>query len=213
MTINNKYILVIEAILCSFTLMFFSFFSHSEFPFRLFAIAALLVPAWIFGRNLQSLLKPVRNAAVPVSLISKVLYCIAGILSGMLLAIFYRRYLGINIFPDSFHIFVVVAALIGCTEEIVFRGFIQDHVKSINAPFSILFSTISHTGYKCCLFLSPLVTTGIDIGFLALWTFIGGILIGTIKHISKSILPPMLAHALFDIIVYAGFVNPPWWVW
>jgi membrane protease YdiL (CAAX protease family) len=212
MAINQKYILFLEAILCSFALVVFSFLIHSEFPLRLIAISALFVPAWIFSKNMQSVTGLIKNALNSVSL-KDVLYSIAGLLCGLLLAILYRWHLGIKLFPDSFHLFVLVAALIGCTEEIVFRGFLQDHVKSINAPFSILFSTISHTAYKCCLFLSPFVAAGIHIGFLALWTFTGGLLIGTLKHFSRSIMPPTIAHALFDIIVYAGFVNPPWWVW
>ena len=213
MTIKKKYILLLEAILCSFALMIFSFFIHSELPFRVLAIAALFLPAWFFSRNLQSLSDLRRIVYVPDSLTITVLYCLAGILPGLLFAMLYRWHLGIRLFPESFHLLVLVAALIGCTEELVFRGFIQDQVKNINAPFSILFSTISHTAYKCCLFLSPMLTAEIDIGFLALWTLIGGILLGTVKHISKSILPPMIAHALFDLLVYAGFINPPWWVW
>ena len=180
---------------------------------RLFAIAALFVPAWFFSRNLQSLSDLRRIVHIPASVKITVLYCFAGILTGMLLSTLYRWHLGISLFPESFHLFVLVAALIGSTEELVFRGFIQDQVKNINAPFSILFSTLSHTAYKCCLFLSPMAAAGIDIRFLALWTLIAGILLGTIKHFSKSILPPVIAHALFDILVYAGFVNAPWWVW
>jgi len=142
-----------------------------------------------------------------------ILYCIAGVLTGVLFAVMYRWHLDISLFPKSFHLFVIVAALIGCMEELVFRGFIQDYLKSTNGLLSILFSSISHTGYKCCLFLSPAVTTDINIGFLAFWTFIGGILFGTIKHFSKSLLPSLIAHALFDIFVYAGYIGAPWWVW
>jgi membrane protease YdiL (CAAX protease family) len=129
------------------------------------------------------------------------------------LAVCYRLYLDISLFPKSFHLFVIVAAIIGCMEELVFRGFLQEYVKSINGPFSILFSTLSHTGYKCCLFLSPVITADIDIGKLAVYTFIAGILFGTMRHLSKSILPSLFAHALFDILVYAEFVTAPWWVW
>ena len=180
---------------------------------RLFAIAALIVPAWFFSRNLQSFSDFRRIAHTPASAKITVLYCFAGLLAGILFSTLYRWHLGITLFPQSFHLFALIAALIGATEELVFRGFIQDQVKNINSSFSILFGTLSHTAYKCCLFLSPMATAGIDIRFLAFWTLIAGILAGTIKHFSKSILPPMIAHALFDIMVYAGFVNPPWWVW
>jgi membrane protease YdiL (CAAX protease family) len=213
MIINNRYKSLIEAILCSFALMVFSFFIHYKFPLSLISFAALIVPAWFFSRNFQSLSDLKNVISKSVSFKITILFCTAGFLLGLLLAIIYRWYLEISLFPESIHLFVIVAALIGCIEELVFRGLIQDYVKKINAPFSILFSTISHTGYKCCLFLSPAIAADIDIGFLALWTFLAGIIFGTIKHYSKSIMPSLIAHALFDILVYAEYVNAPWWVW
>jgi membrane protease YdiL (CAAX protease family) len=213
MYVNKRYISVIEALLCSLALMFFSFFINSGIPLRFFAIAALIVPAWFFSRNLQSLsdLKRIAHSAASTKI--TVLYCFAGALAGIVFSTLYRWHLEITLFPDSFHLFVLVAALIGATEELVFRGFIQDQVRNINPPFSILFSTLAHTSYKCCLFLSPMAAGEIDIRFLALWTLIAGVLLGTIRHFSKSILPTVIAHSLFDILVYAGFVNSPWWVW
>jgi membrane protease YdiL (CAAX protease family) len=213
MTINKKYIPVIEAILCCFAFMVFAFFINAKLPFRLVAVTALFLPAWFFGRNLQSLSDLRKITGESASLKITILYIITGILVGTLFTILYRWHLEISLFPKSINFFVLVAALIGCTEELVFRGFIQEYVKSVNAPFSILFSTISHTFYKCCLFMSPMVNNDINIGFLAFWTLIAGILLGTIKHITKSILPSMIAHALFDVLVYAEFVRAPWWVW
>ena len=103
--------------------------------------------------------------------------------------------------------------MIGALEELVFRGFIQENAKRINAPFSVFFGALSHTGYKCCLFIAPLAAADIDIKFLALWTFGAGIVFGSLKHFSKSISPPLIAHVIFDLFVYAEFVHAPWWVW
>jgi CAAX amino terminal protease family. len=213
MTLNRKYTFLFEAILCSFALMIFSFFIHYKLPFCLVSVAALIVPAFFFSRNLNSLsdLSKIIIGSASIKIIT--LFSIAGLLLGILFAVLYRWHLDMTIFPRSIHLFVIVAALIGCMEELVFRGFIQDYLKSINSLFSILFSAISHTGYKCFLFLSPVVTMHINIGFLALWTFIGGILFGTIKHFSKSLMPSLIAHALFDILVYAAYLSAPWWVW
>ena len=169
--------------------------------------------ASVFSRNLKSgsdLKRIIGESVYPEIM---VLYSFAGVLFGIMLAILYRSHLDISLFPNSLHLFCFVAALIGCTEELVFRGFIQDYVKSINPLFSILFSTLSHTGYKCCLFLSPVVSADINIEFLAFWTIIAGILIGTIKHFSKNLLPSLITHSLFDILVYAENVAAPWWVW
>jgi membrane protease YdiL (CAAX protease family) len=210
---GKRLILLSEAILCSLGLMVFSFFIHYKFPIRLLSYAALLMSAFIISRNLRSFsdLKKIINEYISFKI--TLLYLIFGIAAGIVFAVIYRWHLDISLFPKSLHLFVIVAALIGCVEELVFRGFIQEYVKSINGPFSILFSTLSHTGYKCCLFLSSLITVNIDVGFLALWTFIGGILFGTIRHLSKSLLPSLTAHVLFDILVYAEFVSAPWWVW
>jgi membrane protease YdiL (CAAX protease family) len=193
--------------------MVFSFFIHNKFPVRLLSFAALLMSAFIIGRNLRSFsdLKKIINVYSSYKI--TLLYLIFGFAAGILFAVIYRWHLDISLFPKSLHLFVIVAALIGCVEELVFRGFIQEYVRSINGPFSVLFSTLSHTGYKCCLFLSPLITANIDVGFLALWTFIAGLLFGTIRHLSKSLLPSLTAHILFDILVYAEFISAPWWVW
>ena len=144
---------------------------------------------------------------------STLLYLIIGIAMGIMLVVIYRWHLEFRLFPASLHLFVITAALIGSVEELVFRGFLQEYVRNINGPFSILFSTLSHTGYKCCLFLSPAVTSDVNVGFLALWTFLAGILFGTVRHLTGSLLPSLSAHALFDILVYAEFVTAPWWVW
>lgn len=202
-----------EAILTSLGLMVFSFFVQFKFPVRLLAFAALLISAVIISRNIKLLADLKKITGELISLRTTLLYIIFGIVIGIVLALIYRWHLDLSLFPKSVHLFVFSAALIGCMEELVFRGFLQEHVKSINGPFSILFSTISHTGYKCCLFLSPAITANIDVGFLALWTFLAGILFGTIRHLSKSLIPSLSAHVLFDILVYAEFVTAPWWVW
>jgi membrane protease YdiL (CAAX protease family) len=210
---NKKYKIFAGATLCSFALMVFSYFIHFRAPIFLISLAALTVPAYFFSRNLHSPDGFKKAIGESATFKKSCVFCIAGILSGILLSMFYRWYLEISLIPVSMNYFVIVAALIGALEEIVFRGFIQEYVKSINATFSIFFSTISHTGYKCCLFLSPMAAAGIDVVNLAFWTFLIGILAGTVKQVSKSVFPSLLAHALFDIIVYAEFVKAPWWVW
>jgi membrane protease YdiL (CAAX protease family) len=201
-----------EAVLCSLGLMVFSFFIHYNFPVKLISFAALLISAMIISRNLRSFsdLKKITGENISGSLI---IYTIAGFSAGLGLAVIYRRHLEVSLIPESVHLFFIVAALIGAIEEVVFRGFLQAHVKSINGPFSVLFSTLAHTGYKCCLFLSPVIISDIDVGFLALWTFCAGLFFGTIRHLSNSIMPPLAAHVFFDILVYAEFTNAPWWVW
>ena len=212
--IDNRYIPLFEAIICSICLMIFSCFIHSGFPVRIISFVALLVPSYIFGKNLHSLSDFRKITGVPTSFLMFNIYNIVGFMLGMFLAVLYRWYLGLSLMPTSgLHHFVIVAALIGALEELIFRGFIQEYAKSINAPFSIFFSAISHTGYKCCLFIIPLAAADIDIKVLAFWTLGAGILFGTLKHFSKSIVPPLIAHVMFDIFVYVEFIDAPWWVW
>jgi membrane protease YdiL (CAAX protease family) len=213
MSVEKRLTILSEAIICSLGLMFFSFFIQYKFPLQILAFVALLISAFIISRNLRSLSDLKKITGENISFKITLLYTIFGIALGIVLAVYYRWYLETSLFPGSVHLFVIAAALIGCMEELVFRGFIQEYVKKINGPFSILFSTLSHTGYKCCLFLSPVITANVDVGFLAFWTFIIGILFGTIRHLSKSLLPSLSAHALFDILVYGEFVQAPWWVW
>lgn len=213
MSAENKLSVLSGAILCSLGLMVFSFFIQFKFPVRLLAFAALLMSAFIISKNLRSFSDLKKITGESDSCKKTLLYLITGIAMGIILAVIYRQYLGIILFPSSFHLFVITSAIIGSVEELVFRGFLQEYTRSITGPFSILFSTLSHTGYKCCLFLSPAVTADINIGFLVLWTFLAGIIFGTVRHLTKSLLPTLSAHALFDILVYAEFVTAPWWVW
>ena len=210
---DKKYRTLAEASLCSFAFMVFAFFIHFGFPLKLVSLSALVIASYILSRQLQVLPAFWRKTGLYVTFNVSFLFSLAGIVSGILLAILYRRHLGISLFPESIHYFVIIAAVIGAVEELVFRGFLQEQVTCINGPFSVLFSTISHTGYKCCLFLTPAAAAAVDIPHLALWTFLFGLLFGTIRHVSKSILPSLIAHSVFDIMVYAEFVKAPWWVW
>jgi membrane protease YdiL (CAAX protease family) len=201
------------AILCSFGLMIFSFFIHSRFPVILVSYGALIIVAFVISKHLRSL-ADLKKVTGEINFSQRALLFIStGIGIGMGMAVLYRWHLNAPLFPSSLLPFALIAALIGSMEELVFRGFIQEQVRNVNGLFSILFSAFSHTGYKCCLFLAPAVSSGIDIGFLAFWTFGAGILSGTLRHFSKSIWPSLIAHALFDILVYGESVHPPWWVW
>ncbi len=210
---DKKYRTLAEASLCSIAFMVFAFFIHFGFPLKLVSLSALVLASYLISLQFQILPDLWRKTGLYVSFKASFLFTLAGIVSGILLALLYRWHLGISLFPESIHYFVIIAASIGAVEELVFRGFLQEQVKSINGPFSVLFSTISHTGYKCCLFLAPATASGIDIPHLALWTFLFGLLFGTVRHLSKSILPSLIAHVIFDILVYAEFVKAPWWVW
>jgi len=78
---------------------------------------------------------------------------------------------------------------------------------------AVVLAAAAHTAYKTALFAFPPEGVAIDLGFLAVWTLIGGVVFGVLRALSGSVLPPLAAHVGFDIIVYGGNVEAPWWVW
>jgi membrane protease YdiL (CAAX protease family) len=203
-----------KAVLCSIAFLLFSYFIHYSFPWRLVSFFALLVPTVIFAGDLRTFndLKAITGGTIFKK--KTLLYILSGIFLGILWTFLYRWHLDIRLLPETFFLFSLLAALIGSTEELVFRGFIQEYAKKgFNGLFSVFFGSLAHTGYKCALFLAPILTNHVDIGFLAFWTFAAGLISGALKHFSKSIWPSVAAHAVFDILVYAEYASAPWWVW
>jgi membrane protease YdiL (CAAX protease family) len=213
MDLIRKHSSITEAAICSFAFMLFAFFVQYEFPVGLVAIPALILPSYIISKNLNTL-QDIRKITGEIPHMKQfILFSIVGIIGGLAFAVMYRWHLDAPLIPRSIQWFAAIAALIGCMEELVFRGYIQDSVKSYGPAVSISIGTLSHTVYKCFLFISPMALMKINIGFLAFWTILAGLIYGTIRHYSKSIIPSLIGHALFDIWVYAEFVNAPWWVW
>ena len=201
-----------QAIICCLGFMLFSFFIHFGFPLIIISFAGLALPAVLISIQINSTTKMIQyfGLVFPKKII---LYMVIGLQLGLIYALVYRSISGMEIFPRSLTIFTATAAMIGATEELIFRGFIQDYFKKVNVIFAVLFATFSHTAYKCCLFFSPASEMEINVSFLFIWTFIGGLIFGILKEISKSVIPAMLAHVLFDILVYGECFQPPWWVW
>jgi membrane protease YdiL (CAAX protease family) len=213
MTFYNKYNSLYRAVICSLSLMVFSYFIHFGFPVKLIAYTALILTAYIIGKDLKSIEDFKKITGELPSVIKLILFSFIGITGGILFAVLYRWHLDLTLLPKYIFDFSLVAALIGSLEELAFRGYIQESARSVNGPFSILLGAVSHTGYKCCLFLAPVITGNVEFGFLAFWTFTAGLIYGIVRHFSKSIIPSLIAHALFDIIVYAEYTSAPWWVW
>jgi membrane protease YdiL (CAAX protease family) len=132
---------------------------------------------------------------------------------GMLLGMVYRDSLAAGFLPVRLTEFTVLASLIGATEELLFRGYLQTNIRSMGIFWSVLLAALAHTAYKFMLFYS--FDPGIDINLsgLAFWTLLGGIFFGVIREYSKSTLFPILAHVAFDIVVYGDRAIAPWWVW
>jgi membrane protease YdiL (CAAX protease family) len=145
----------------------------------------------------------------------KVLACTAaGFLVGAGGAIAYRTHLGLGPLPAAgLEPFVAVACLIGATEELLYRGYVQGRLAVLGWPAAVVLAALAHTAYKAALFAAPAATGEIDFAFISVWTFVGGIVFGMLRQGSGSVLPPVAAHAAFDLLVYGAAAQAQWWVW
>jgi len=210
---KDLYYQLIESLFCTLGLVIFALFIHKSFPLLIVAFLGLFMAAFIINRNIKVLSDiPFIFGMKPLSR-SLLLYLIIGLLIGILLGFVFRGRKGYSFLPEKLTYFVFIAAIIGSAEEVVFRGFIQGHLRPLGLTFSILFATLSHTLYKTGLFFSPSSTVEINLIFLAQWTFIVGILLGILKEFSQNVFPALIAHACFDVLVYGDYPEAPWWVW
>lgn len=140
-------------------------------------------------------------------------FLITGILAGGILGVCYRYFFFDTRFPVPLTAFAIISPLIGITEELLFRGYLQGRIRELNRVLAIVVAALGHTTYKFIVLRSLPDPSGIDFPFLIIWTMIGGLIFGILRDLSDSVLPPSLAHGCFDVIVYGGFVSAPVWVW
>ncbi len=132
---------------------------------------------------------------------------------GAAFGILFRVYQDVGTLPTELGRFVFVAAAIGAAEEVLFRGYVQGGVRRLGSMAGVTLTAAAHTLYKLALFALPPEGIVIDYEFLAIWTFIGGVIFGGLREFSDSVLPPLCGHVSFDIVVYGQRAHAPWWVW
>jgi membrane protease YdiL (CAAX protease family) len=138
---------------------------------------------------------------------------IAGVLLGAGLAALFRFTYDQPLLLTGIRPFVLTAALIGTAEELLFRGFIQGKLSSLGWPAAVVLASLAHTAYKLSLFVFPKegwATTFLVLGF---FTFVVGCIQGALRQGTGSVIPPLTAHAFFDIFAYGDWTQAPWWVW
>jgi len=193
-------------------ILLFAGFIHHPFPHILLAIVGLAGTAAMIGLS-------TRNIAVLEifgiqSLSGKILlYILPAIVLGLTLGILTRNRFELTLIPAGFTGVALVAPLVGAVEELIFRGYLQGQLRPTGKIFSIICASAFHTCYKLLVILSLALPLQFDFFFLIFWTFIGGMLFGTLRELSKSTLPPVIAHAVYDVILYGGLAAAPVWVW
>jgi len=137
-----------------------------------------------------------------------------GAVLGVGLGLLYRLRWGWPLVPRALTVFAPLSALIGATEELLYRGYVQGRVRRWGPVGAVVAAAFLHAFYKLALFSLPLECAGdTDPVFLVVVTFLGGLCFGALRELSGSVAPPLLAHVVFDIIVYGERAAAPWWVW
>lgn len=193
-------------------IMVFAWFIHSKTYMQFVAIAALALPCIALYRHTLNASRPMDmiHSERPAWFKSSLL---AGILLGAGSAIYYRINNGSPPLPVSLTLFAPVALLIGIAEEFVFRGAAFYILNKWPVYITIAITALLHASYKSLLFLQPNLLHPIDTRFLFGATFLAGLLIGLIRHTGGSVIPPMMAHGIWDAMVYGDSPAAPWWVW
>ncbi len=194
-------------------ILVFALFIHDPWPKRLFSIFALIGSSVILGyTNRNNSLLTAFGLTSPLS--SRVLISmIPALILGLGLGWLTRSTFDLSPLPASVTHFAFVAPLIGATEELIFRGFIQGYLRPIGRIFSVVYASTVHTCYKLLVILSLSLPLQFDFIFLVIWTFVGGLAFGALREGARSSIPPVIAHALFDIVLYGGYAIAPAWVW
>jgi membrane protease YdiL (CAAX protease family) len=194
-------------------ILLFAWFINGSGIKSLMAIAALSLPAIAVYRNVimfGSARKIWSNSKHKWIFIA---WLFIGLCIGMIAAIAYRNSIGATYLPESLTGIALVAACIGATEEILFRGVVFYLLKKCSVFISIPIAALLHASYKSLLFLSPHIQHPVDTWYLFYVTFLAGLVLGLLRNFSASTATPLVAHASWDILVYGESATAPWWVW
>lgn len=212
MIVTGKWQVVLDALITVFGIFVFAFFIEAPFPVVLIAVAGLAISVLLLLRQISS--NHEVNSIFGLRFFrSTWIYSIIGIQLGVLVGMLYRWHLSATLIPGTLTFFALAAAAIGASEELFFRGYLQQMLSKVNSWLAIVLASAGHTIYKAIIFLSPFALHKVDIWFLVIWTFAVGLVFGWVTKVSRSVLPAVLAHALFDIWVYGQLSQAPWWVW
>ena len=193
-------------------ILIFAAFIHSPFPLMLLAVGGLAGTAAVIGFSTRNMglmeafgIRPLNRRVL--------IYIPVAAALGVLMAVLTRNRFELTLIPAGLTGIALIAPLVGTTEELIFRGYIQGRLHPTGKLCSIVCATTAHTCYKLLVILSLGSPLQFDFFFLIFWTFTGGLLFGTLRELSGNIIPPVIAHAVFDIVLYGTLATAPVWVW
>lgn len=204
---------LLDAVLCGSAITAFAYLVIFPFPLKTIALIPLVAAAFIIARNLNWPLISWKFLQRQTFSKKLFLYNLTALLMGIAGAMYYRGSFDMPVFPGIMRSFAIVAVAIGITEELLFRGFLQGRLSEWHPGFAIAFAAFAHTTYKVLLFFSPASQHLPFNTKFYIFTFVVYILIGLLRYFSKSILPAIVVHAVFDLLVYGENIQAPWWVW
>ncbi|MCK5065799.1 MAG: CPBP family intramembrane metalloprotease [Bacteroidales bacterium] len=193
-------------------ILLFAGFIHQPFPYLLLAIGGLAGAGVVIAYSIRAVSVP---EAFGVDRLHRkvLLYSLPALVLGAILGIATRNSFDVSLFPVRITGVALVAPLVGAVEELIFRGYIQGHLHPIGRIFSVVYASTIHTCYKLLVILTLSIPLQFDFFFLVFWTFVGGLLFGALRELSGSAVPPVIAHAVFDVVLYGGLATIPVWVW
>jgi membrane protease YdiL (CAAX protease family) len=206
---------LIEAFSASFGMWLFALFIHSGLPLVMLTGAGLIATAATLTQSLHAEDWSLDILGFGTFVRGAAPYLLSGCVIGAVFGLIYRVFSDMGALPTRMGGFIIFAASIGAAEEILFRGYVQNRLRCLTPAVAIVLASVAHTIYKSALFVLP--PDSIDIGFsyksFVVLTFFGGAVFGSLRELSGSVLPPLIGHVLFDIIVYGQNSAAPWWVW
>lgn len=192
----------------------FGLFSSASWPMRAVGLAGLVISAAVIGRLLFLEENPRRRLGLERLTRTGAWLVVPAAVLGAGLAVWHRVSLGMTWLPDGlWEWFAIMAALVGATEELVYRGWLQSSLAGYGRAVAVIAAALGHATYKTCLFVWPPEPVAGNLWLMGLLTFAGGIVFGTLREAARSVWPAVAAHVVFDLVVYGAVAQAPWWVW
>jgi len=203
---------ILEGVVVVSGILLFALFIHKQNFLLILAFLGLLISSYVIHLATKDV-NLFRSFGFIGAQRQMPIYLIIALILGIVLGIVTRNRFDLTLIPKTLTRIAIIAPLVGMVEEFVFRGVIQGHVRPAGRVFAILFAASGHTLYKLFVIFSLSDHSGFNFQILAFWTLIVGILLGIFRELSRSVIPPAVGHACFDIILYGGFITAPFWVW